>query len=896
MKAETAPLDWRAYFETLQELVRPEHMHKLLVSLAATHPDVNVQVPFVGGFLAQIFVLSLGLIAAFGATLAEAPKRLTEMAEALSSLDFETGLQSLSRKERKQYRAFVEFFGPFVSELGQVMARVFTCYVTDDYDLRQDANELMRQAEQLYSTDPEAARHQLARAGAMGLRGVRFWWRWQDEIAQPLQSWTVILNMLISSVTLEGKQLLGPAAVESPRWQEVCRKAQQEEWASEEFFAGPKMAEAGELDELIEELYNGPEALTQELRAAFAARAEQAIPRLITVATDDELWPEDAPGEGYVPIHALRLLGELRAVAAVPALIDIIADSEPEEFIYDAAFEALESIGAPAAPAILETLRYSRDMALKTALAPTLGEMGTRQAGDFETLAQLYHQATWEEGRTQVVWALGSLGDKRAIPLLRKELADLSIPTTERRELYDALLELGAKGADIEQAWHTLTKEYFATQLRMSLGLGTLTSFMQSLPRDTQRDASTAAHTFTFTMARWLLDTAVQSLLDEPARATAMLDVLEGCVRAFDFAEDLDELKGNAHRAAKHVLECAGPQTREELLGALAALRAYAQNDYKLSHNPNQLLVEARQLLDKEPAAAWAKVGQAGALALRGKRLWSRWPVELNPPASHWAAGVENLVDTVSTARAFPLLAFTAEAKRKEAKPDKARPATPPQEPPDKDALLHELFRGKEKLRPEVSERFRSAGAAVIPLLLRILNDRSLVDPRAEGKGLAPGHAAHLLGELNAGEAAPHLVDAVADMPPDSHLTGQAADALVRLGSAALPAIGEYLHWSENEAVKALLRSIVALIRGGKKDIATSQWMVDDQGHQVLIGFDAQGRAICPDCGQPLIAGADGRLVHTHKPAAPHVGRNDPCPCGSGKKYKHCCMKKDLQR
>lgn len=21
----------------------------------------------------------------------------------------------------------------------------------------------------------------------------------------------------------------------------------------------------------------------------------------------------------------------------------------------------------------------------------------------------------------------------------------------------------------------------------------------------------------------------------------------------------------------------------------------------------------------------------------------------------------------------------------------------------------------------------------------------------------------------------------------------------------------------------------------------------------------------------------------------PAVGRNDPCPCGSGKKYKHCC-------
>ncbi len=25
---------------------------------------------------------------------------------------------------------------------------------------------------------------------------------------------------------------------------------------------------------------------------------------------------------------------------------------------------------------------------------------------------------------------------------------------------------------------------------------------------------------------------------------------------------------------------------------------------------------------------------------------------------------------------------------------------------------------------------------------------------------------------------------------------------------------------------------------------------------------------------------------------APKVGRNDPCPCGSGKKYKKCCMGK----
>ncbi|MCE9526380.1 MAG: SEC-C domain-containing protein [Planctomycetales bacterium] len=27
------------------------------------------------------------------------------------------------------------------------------------------------------------------------------------------------------------------------------------------------------------------------------------------------------------------------------------------------------------------------------------------------------------------------------------------------------------------------------------------------------------------------------------------------------------------------------------------------------------------------------------------------------------------------------------------------------------------------------------------------------------------------------------------------------------------------------------------------------------------------------------------------KNRGPRVGRNDPCPCGSGKKYKQCCMR-----
>jgi uncharacterized protein YecA (UPF0149 family) len=35
----------------------------------------------------------------------------------------------------------------------------------------------------------------------------------------------------------------------------------------------------------------------------------------------------------------------------------------------------------------------------------------------------------------------------------------------------------------------------------------------------------------------------------------------------------------------------------------------------------------------------------------------------------------------------------------------------------------------------------------------------------------------------------------------------------------------------------------------------------------------------------------DGEIVEPQGPyrAPPKVGRNEPCPCGSGRKYKKCC-------
>ncbi len=42
---------------------------------------------------------------------------------------------------------------------------------------------------------------------------------------------------------------------------------------------------------------------------------------------------------------------------------------------------------------------------------------------------------------------------------------------------------------------------------------------------------------------------------------------------------------------------------------------------------------------------------------------------------------------------------------------------------------------------------------------------------------------------------------------------------------------------------------------------------------------------------KPLPTGGDGSLPNAPVKKSKKIGRNDPCPCGSGKKYKHCCGK-----
>jgi uncharacterized protein len=86
------------------------------------------------------------------------------------------------------------------------------------------------------------------------------------------------------------------------------------------------------------------------------------------------------------------------------------------------------------------------------------------------------------------------------------------------------------------------------------------------------------------------------------------------------------------------------------------------------------------------------------------------------------------------------------------------------------------------------------------------------------------------------------------------------------------------------------------------------RWRADPQAtellrpFEVLAGPDARtvaGEAVVDELREAL--GDRVAAVHAYWQAkrqvvrtTPRVGRNDPCPCGSGKKHKKCCLGKQL--
>jgi uncharacterized protein len=100
--------------------------------------------------------------------------------------------------------------------------------------------------------------------------------------------------------------------------------------------------------------------------------------------------------------------------------------------------------------------------------------------------------------------------------------------------------------------------------------------------------------------------------------------------------------------------------------------------------------------------------------------------------------------------------------------------------------------------------------------------------------------------------------------------------------------------WSEfaaGDELAALIAPFLALALEGAPREASVPGPLDDLTPEELAEYPCSARERLPEAVQDVYDWLDARRPKAEplKREAPKVGRNEPCPCGSGRKHKRCC-------
>ena len=241
---------------------------------------------------------------------------------------------------------------------------------------------------------------------------------------------------------------------------------------------------------------------------------------------------------------------------------------------------------------------------------------------------------------------------------------------------------------------------------------------------------------------------------------------------------------------------------------------------------------------------------------------------------------------------------------------------------------------------------------ADIPELIRMMTDNDLHNAKMDSLEVwAPLHAWRTLGQLHAVEAAEPMVRLFDRVHHDDWLARELPKAFSLIGPAAISAITDFMADSavdpyrricapdclvriaqdhpahRKECIEKLERQLELYETNG--EVLNSFLIMGLMDLQATEAIDTIRKAFLADCVDLIVQGdiedveiemglrlerdtpppkvslipglpnLDDReewgfgpndSIDPAKNEFRHVGRNDPCPCGSGKKYKKCCL------
>ncbi len=115
------------------------------------------------------------------------------------------------------------------------------------------------------------------------------------------------------------------------------------------------------------------EKLPDEIEDHLIRLGDVAAAPLIQVATDEFLHTMTAPGRGWASIHAVRILGEMRAAQYTEQLIGLLG--EEGDFLREEAMQALLKVGEPTIDPLLKIVREKPKTLKQVVAAEILAEL-----------------------------------------------------------------------------------------------------------------------------------------------------------------------------------------------------------------------------------------------------------------------------------------------------------------------------------------------------------------------------------------------------------------------------------------------------------------------------------------------------------------------------------------
>jgi hypothetical protein len=158
-------------------------------------------------------------------------------------------------------------------------------------------------------------------------------------------------------------------------------------------------------------------SLPDSLRKSILGRGQDVIPELITIIENDELARLDAPGKGFIPIHALEILSDLSAVDSIEPMLKLLLLFDTMDIMHGALVTALASFGTAVVEPALHVHASSQDLVQRESIADVLAKVGFHEPRILAILLEVLHTNV-ELGSC----LLADYGDPAALPALSAAL------------------------------------------------------------------------------------------------------------------------------------------------------------------------------------------------------------------------------------------------------------------------------------------------------------------------------------------------------------------------------------------------------------------------------------------------------------------------------------------